>query len=247
MCIGISMVIVKERFEPYWIDGNNSHTDIREKHNISDGLGYPSLPVEYHPTGVLTNIEDWEFKLDINDTLPNWYVKNEQRYKDACFKVLIGIINAIVITKHYSGTLNLYGTKITSLGKLQSVGGTLDLRDTGIESLGNLQSVGGSLDLYDTGITSLGKLQSVGGFLDLYGTEVTSLGNLQSVGGFLNLEGTKITSLDNLQSVGGTLFLRGTEITSLGELQSIGGTLDLCGTEVTFNKKYDKICKNIYY
>jgi hypothetical protein len=51
-----------------------------------------------------------------------------------------------------SGHLNLVGTKIQSLGNLQSVGGHLDLYGTKIQSLGNLQSVGGYLDLWGTPI-----------------------------------------------------------------------------------------------
>jgi hypothetical protein len=44
-----------------------------------------------------------------------------------------------------SGSLNLFGTQIDSLGNLQSVGRSLDLFGTQIDSLGNLQSVDGSL------------------------------------------------------------------------------------------------------
>jgi len=50
--------------------------------------------------------------------------------------------------------------------------GDLDLYDSKIESLGNLQSVGGFLDLRYSEIKSLGNLQSVGGYLDLTGTTV---------------------------------------------------------------------------
>ena len=46
--------------------------------------------------------------------------------------------------------LNLFGSKIKSLGNLTSVGGSLDLRKSKIEDLGNLTSVGGWLDLRNT-------------------------------------------------------------------------------------------------
>jgi len=83
----------------------------------------------------------------------------------------------------------------------------LDLYGSKIESLGNLTSVGGYLDLRDSGIESLGKLTSVGGYLDLYGSEIKSLGNLTSVGSYLNMEYSKIKDLGNLTSVGGYLYL----------------------------------------
>ena len=91
------------------------------------------------------------------------------------------------------GDLNLYGSKIKSLGNLQSVGGNLDLYGTKIKSLGSLQSVGGNLKLYDSNIESLGNLQSVGGYFYLEGTKIQSLGNLQSVGGDLNLRDAPIS------------------------------------------------------
>ena len=93
-----------------------------------------------------------------------------------------------------------------------SIGGDLYLEGTRIESLGNLQSVGGSLYLGNTPIESLGNLQSVGGYLNLFQTPIKYLGNLQSVGGDLNLFQTPIKSLGNLQSVGGNLRLGNTPI-----------------------------------
>jgi len=106
-----------------------------------------------------------------------------------------------------SGSLDLFGAQIESLGNLQSVGGSLDLRKTQIKDLGNLQSVGRNLDLEGTQIESLGNLQSVGGYLDLFKTKIKDLGNLKSVGSNLDLEGTQIESLGNLQSVDGSLWL----------------------------------------
>ena len=88
---------------------------------------------------------------------------------------------------YISGFLSLYGTKIKTLGNLQSVGGHLDLEGTQIKSLDNLQSVGRSLDLRGTQVKSLGNLQSVGHDLDIKGTQIESFGNLQSVGGNLYL------------------------------------------------------------
>jgi hypothetical protein len=66
--------------------------------------------------------------------------------------------------------LNLYESKVETLGNLTSVGGDLNLAFTKIESLGNLTSVGGNLNLLFSEIKSLGNLISVGGWLDLRNT-----------------------------------------------------------------------------
>jgi hypothetical protein len=110
--------------------------------------------------------------------------------------------------------LDLYESKIESLGNLTSVGGNLDLYNcTNLTSLGNLTSVGGHLGLSYSNVKSLGNLTSVGGSLGLYNcTNLTSLGNLTSVGGELDLSFCKIESLGNLTSVGGNLYLKHTPL-----------------------------------
>ena len=140
----------------------------------------------------------------------------------------------------FDDDLYLGGTKITSLGNLQSVGGDLSLAGTELTSLENLKSVDGSLKLYPSRIVSLGNLQFVGGDLNLTVTKITSLGNLQSVVGNLNLRLCyELTSLGNLQSVDGFLNLyKCYKLTSLGNLQSVGGFLDLRNTPIS--KKYSK-------
>ena len=89
--------------------------------------------------------------------------------------------------------LNLYESKVETLGNLTSVGGYLDLSYSEIEDLGNLISVGGWLDLNQSTIKSLGNLTSVGGNLDLYESEIEDLGNLTSVGGYLDLTDTPLS------------------------------------------------------
>ena len=135
MCIGISMVIKETVIEPYWIPGNNSHTDIRDKYGIPDGVGYPSLPVECIPTGVLTEPEAWEYRVDIQDTLPDWYTASAGEYEAACMRVCRRIVREIAEAGKYDGPLNLGGTPITSLGALTSVGGDLYLGGTPISQI----------------------------------------------------------------------------------------------------------------
>jgi hypothetical protein len=87
--------------------------------------------------------------------------------------------------------LNLYESKVETLGNLTSVGGYLVLSE--IEDLGNLISVGGNLYMNRSTIKSLGNLTSVGGNLDLYESEIEDLGNLTSVGGYLDLTDTPLS------------------------------------------------------
>jgi hypothetical protein len=96
----------------------------------------------------------------------------------------------------FDDDLYLGGTKITSLGNLQSVGGDLSLYACEkLTSLGDVKSVVGNLNLrlcYK--LTSLGNLRSVGGSLHLFDCiNLSSLGDLQSVGGDLDLYETPIS------------------------------------------------------
>ena len=94
---------------------------------------------------------------------------------------------------HIQGDLDLYKSKVKSLGSLKSVGGNLYLHNSKILSLGDLEYVGGDLDLYNTKLHSLGNLKSVGGYLYLAHSEVESLGDLEYVGGSLYLRNSPLS------------------------------------------------------
>jgi len=173
------MIIIKGHYQPYWLDGNNFHLDIRDAFHIKDDATYSSLPVEFHCKGVLTEMKDWKFKIDIKTPLPQWYLIAKKLYQSECKTILEKIINNIKNTGVYEGDLNFHNTKIKSLGNLQRCG-DLNLSRTLITSLGNLQECG-DLSLYGTPIISLGNLQKCGD-LDLYNTLITSLGSLRECG-----------------------------------------------------------------
>ena len=106
------------------------------------------------------------------------------------------------------GDVNLGNRKdIFNLGNLVRVYGYLDLEGTPIQSLGRLEYVGGSLSLDQTPIKSLGNLVRVYGNLNLKYTPIQSLGNLEYVAGSLDLIRTPIESLGNLKSVGDEIML----------------------------------------
>ena len=73
---------------------------------------------------------------------------------------------------YYNSSLNLIGTKITSLPDNLTVGGYLDLQGTQITSLPDNLIVGGDIYLEDTQITSLPDNLIVGGGIYLEGTPI---------------------------------------------------------------------------
>ena len=141
--------------------------------------------------------------------------KNSLEKQVALFEKQTNIkLNVIEGKINYKGSLDLYGTGITSLPDNLTVGGSLDLRGTGITSRPDNLTVGDYLDLRGTGITSLPDNLTVGGYLDLHGTGITSLPDNLTVGDYLDLRDTGITSLPDNLTVGGSLDLRGTGITN---------------------------------
>ncbi len=228
MCKGISGIIHQKRSPLLWVK-SNSHSVLLEHFKIDD-----SKPIELRrhvkfelwPLGSLTSTSPakWRFALD-EDEKPDWFIESD--WAQRCIKATIKQIIPHWVKYGCPCDLILWNTKLTSLGKLRSVGGDLDLEDTRITSLGKLQRVGGSLDLENARITSLSKLQGVGGDLYLQGTRITSLGKLKSVGGGLHLQGARITSLGKLESVGRSLYLQETKITKVPEFVEVGGRVCL--------------------
>jgi len=117
------------------------------------------------------------------------------------------------IKKGSKGDLDLSKSPIIMFpDNFQEIGGNLNLFNSKIQSLGNLRKVKGFLDLGFSQIQSLGNLQEVGGSLYLGYSQIKSLGNLQKVGRYLYLDNSKIESLGNLKTVEGNLFLRDTPL-----------------------------------
>jgi hypothetical protein len=170
MCRFASFVLTKDT--EFWSDKTDSHEDIIATHSLTaNGAAGPNiLRVEISPVGPLDGpFEKWEYKVD-QDLLPKWHdaAKCEARTRAALVRRFPNGIPA-----EYPGSLDLRDSKVTSLGKLASVGGSLNLSGSEVTSLGKLASVGGSLYLRGSKVTSLGKLASVGGSLDLSGSKVT--------------------------------------------------------------------------
>jgi len=90
-------------------------------------------------------------KEEINDF--DWIEEHEFTHKEVIQHIKDNNITEWTFGEHWDGDLDLYETKITSLGNLQSVGGYLDLYGSKITSLDNLESVGGDLYLHGTPIS----------------------------------------------------------------------------------------------
>ena len=192
-----------------FVDGNDSHEEIRRQHHISDGGGLLDryqTPLEWSPAHDLLDLDSYRLTFDAGK--PNWWTE-----------------------AHTESALGQYRAEATP--RLESLRwewrGSLDL--SGLTSLPESASLtaGGYLDL--SGLTSLPDGASLGAGGSLHLSALTSLpdGASLSAGGSLHL--SSLTSLPESASLtaGGDLDLRG--LTSLPEGASLtaGGFLDLHG------------------
>jgi len=147
-----------------------------------------------------------------------------------------------------TGNIDLYGTKIVTLGNLEYVKGKLDLTNAqNLNDLGRLSYVGGDLRLTYASIKVLGPyLEKVDRTLELFESEVESLGNLKYVDNDLDLRDAKnLETLGNLEYVGGDLFLGGSGIYDFGNLKYVGGSIRLYDTPILDRKGYKDMLNKI--
>lgn len=118
---------------------------------------------EVTPTACLTDFspDAWEFRFDNGQTAPSWW---DPEYETAAIREALVVVQKQFDPKTgaWTGDLNLGGTAVKSLGRVQTVGGSLYLSGTAVKSLGRLQTVGGGLSLSGTAVKSLGKCKVAG-------------------------------------------------------------------------------------
>ncbi len=131
------------------------------------------------------------------------------------------------------GDANFASSKITDLGKLQSIGGSASFRYSNVTNLGELQNIEGSAHFEYSKITNLGKLQVIGKSAYFKDSEVTDLGELRSIGDRAIFGNSKVTNLGKLQSIGDDAKFENSNIVDLGNLKSIGGSADFRNSNVT--------------
>jgi len=180
MCIGKGMLATRWSEEPVYVLDSNDHSPLVEKIQAKDDsqFGRSFVRIEIWPCGPLFSRRksDWEFRVDEEGALPEWFEDKKSFWEEKCKSVLVNQI-------------------ITEWKRSKGVGGNLNLELTKITKLSDNLSVGGNLNLWNTKTTKLPDNLSVGGDLDLAGTKITELPDNLSVGGDLYLRGTKITKL----------------------------------------------------
>ena len=144
MCKLISgiAVLTGDSVKVYTSKITDSHTGIREEHNIRDdgGIGLRQTPIEYIPGKRLDKFADWEFVFD--DVRPDWWTDD---MTDSSERQLISALRDRHENFSFGGSLDLRGTQITALPDGLTVGGYLDLRDTQVTELPDGLTVGGKI------------------------------------------------------------------------------------------------------
>lgn len=136
------------------------------------------------------------------------------------------------------GNLDLSGSGIESLGKIEKVNGDLFLNYCQyIQTLGNLTRVEGIMDIDNSSLKSLGKLKYVGFGLRANNSSLKYIEDLEQIDGNLYLEANRvIESLGNLKIVNENLFLSFcSNLKDLGRLHEVkkGKVIYLNKTNVT--------------
>jgi len=233
MCIGKGMIAVKGMEKLLYEIDSNDHSPIIQKNNLKDDtlINRSFVRLEILPLGSLTSLElkDWKIRVDEEGTLPSWFEEEKEIWKTRTLDTMLDIIIPSWIEDGINGSLDLQGTQVKDLGKLEKVNGSLYLQGTQVKDLGNLKECV-SLYLQGTQVKDLGNLKECVS-LYLQGTQVKDLGKLEKVNGYLDLQGTQVKDLGKLEKVNGSLYLQGTQVKDLGNLKECG-YLYLQGTQV---------------
>ena len=155
MCRFRSIIVLKTG-EVLSLEESDSHSEIINEFSLKEGPleSRNFVKIEINPVSGSLFSKDWNnWKLSVDEvgTLPGWWLEDEANLKDRCFQNLEGFVDKVLKTGVVSGSLNLQGTAVKDLGKLEKVSHSLDLRGTAVKDLGNLKECG-SLNLQGTKI-----------------------------------------------------------------------------------------------
>src|SRR3990167_6885944 len=175
MCRFRSIIVLKTG-EVLSLEESDSHSEIINEFSLKEGPleSRNFVKIEINPVSGSLFSKDWNnWKLWVDEvgTLPGWWLEDEANLKDRCFQNLEGFVDKVLKTGVVSGSLNLQGTAVKDLGKLEKVSGSLYLQGTAVKDLGKLEKVSGSLYLQGTAVKDLGNLKECGS-LDLRGTKI---------------------------------------------------------------------------
>ena len=158
MCIGKAFISTKGSDKLLYVMDSNDHSPIIQKYGLKDDtlINRNFVRLEALPLGSLTskNIKDWKIRIDEEGTLPSWFEEEKDMWITRAINEMVDIVVPEWIDKGIIGSLDLRGTQVKDLGKLEKVGGYLYLRGTQVKDLGNLKECG-YLYLQDTQVKDI--------------------------------------------------------------------------------------------
>jgi len=132
MCIGFSVVVTRGG-KVLWDKKSNSHETIKCKYKLNDDKldDRDIVNCEVLPLNNLTSgkEKDYNIRVDEVGTLPKWWTDNEAELKGKVMKLWLEIVLPDWIKNGVGGSLDLYGTKITSLGNVKVAGTVYGLKE----------------------------------------------------------------------------------------------------------------------
>jgi hypothetical protein len=97
-----------------------------KKYNLKDDklIDRNFVRLEAHPKNDLTstNPDDWNIIVDEQSTLPAWFEEKSIDWLEKCRRKMVKFVVPGWIKKGVGGSLDLRGTKVTSLGKTKVMG-----------------------------------------------------------------------------------------------------------------------------
>ena len=222
MCQGLSGTITSARKAPYWIEGQNSHSEVDAHYHIHGDncntleacrkLHYEFLIVA-KPSDIFDPTQ-WRFTIDAdNSNLPSWYTDQAAEYEDiARADHLIPQLAAWKASGKYPGHLGLSSITTLPEGVTLSAGADLDLRSITTLPEGVTLRAGGYLDLSSLTTLPEGVTLSAGGHLYLSSITTLPEGVTLSAGADLGLR--SITTLPEgvTLSAGADLYMRSLDL-----------------------------------
>jgi len=230
---GIAIQVSESEVDVRVLPLNDSHTDIREKHNIPEDrcsfscLSRFSTPVELVPTKL--DFDDkscWKFVFDAGK--PDWWVDcMTAQCIDQLLKAAKSDIEAVMSGEKYEKALDLRSLTSIPDGFNPTVGGSLYLESLASIPDGFNPTVGRSLDLRNLTSIPVGFNPTVGG--DLYLRNLTSIpeGFNPTVGGYLDLHSLTRIPVGFNPTVGRYLDLHSLTSIPEGFNPTVGGNLYL--------------------
>ena len=123
MCTGKAFIAIKGKRQPVYAKDSNDHSPLVEKHNLKDNkiIDRNFVRLEAHPKGDLTSInpDDWDIVVDEISTLPGWFEEESIDWLEKCRQKMVQKIIPEWIKNGVGGSLDLSGTKVTTLGKVK--------------------------------------------------------------------------------------------------------------------------------